>query len=69
MGCYEWFRKNPGKEAQVFENLRVKDEGYERYLLVGNQANHRSSYLVIGVIRWKRESKSGTKSPKQATLP
>lgn len=54
IGCYEWFRKNPGCEAQVFENLRLADPDYEKYLLVGNQANHRTSYLVIGVIRWKR---------------
>jgi hypothetical protein len=54
IGCYEWFRKNPGKEAQVFENLRVDDPDFEKYLLVGNQANHRTSYLVIGVIRWKK---------------
>jgi len=59
IGCYEWFRKNPGKEAQVFENLRMNDPEYEKYLLVGNQANHRTSYLVIGVIRWKRAAGSG----------
>lgn len=69
MGCYEWFRKNPGKEAQVFENLRIKDERWERYLLVGNQANHRSSYLVIGVIRWKRDSTTGGKPLRQTLLP
>lgn len=54
IGCYEWFRKNPGKEQQVFENLRLGDPNYEKFLLVGNQANHRTSYIVIGVIRWKK---------------
>ena len=58
-GCYEWFRKNPGLETQVFENLQVANPEYEKYLLVGNQANHRTSYLVIGVIRWKRAAGSG----------
>ncbi len=53
IGCYEWFRKNPGKAAQVFDNLQIGNPEYEKYLLVGNQANHRTSYLVIGVIRWK----------------
>ncbi|MGD1098728.1 MAG: hypothetical protein ABR888_00035 [Thermoplasmata archaeon] len=55
-GCYEWFRKNPGLEAQVFENLRLEDPAYEKHLFVGNQANHRVSYLVITVLRWKRDT-------------
>jgi hypothetical protein len=58
IGCYEWFRKNPGEEGQVFENLRLEDPAYEKFLLVGNQANHRASYLVIGILRWK-ETASG----------
>lgn len=52
-GCYEWFRKEPGKEAQVFENLRIGDPDWEHHLFVGNQANHRRSFLTIGVLRWK----------------
>ncbi len=59
-GWYQWFRKNPGKEEQVFENAAVDDSAYEKYLLMGNQNNHRTAYLVIGVIRWKREIKSGS---------
>jgi hypothetical protein len=54
IGCYEWFRKNPGHEAQVFDNLHVADSEYEKFLLVGNQAYRRASYLVIGLIRWKK---------------
>jgi hypothetical protein len=52
-GCYEWFRKNPGQEAQVFENLHLSDPGWERYLFVGNQTHHRASFLVITLLRWK----------------
>ena len=58
-GCYVWFGKSPGRESQVFENLRVSDPEYEKYLLVGNQNNHRTSYVVIGVIRWKKSPSSG----------
>jgi hypothetical protein len=54
-GCYEWFRKNPGAESQVFQNLHIGDSEYEKHLFVGNQANHRASYLVITVLRWKKE--------------
>ena len=53
-GCYEWFRKQPGKEEQVFENLGIGNPAWEHHLFVGNQANHRQSFLTIGVIRWKR---------------
>lgn len=56
IGCYEWFRKNPGYEAKVFDNLQLYNPGWAKYLLVGNQANHRTSYLVINVIRWKRSA-------------
>lgn len=55
-GCYEWFRKNPGLESQVFDNLHIGDGDYEKHLFVGNQANHRSSFLVITVLRWKEVS-------------
>ncbi len=53
-GCYEWFRKEPGREAQVFDNLRLGDPAWEHFLFVGNQANHRKSFLAIGVLRWKK---------------
>lgn len=52
-GCYEWFRKNPGQEGQVFENMRIGDSGWEHHIFVGNQANHRTSFLSITLLRWK----------------
>jgi hypothetical protein len=53
-GCYEWFRKRPGEESKVFDNLHLGDSDWEHHLLVGNQANHRQSFLSIGVLRWKK---------------
>jgi hypothetical protein len=61
-GCYEWFRKNPGREEFVFDNLQLSNPEYEKYLFIGNQSAHRMSYLVITVLRWK-------KAPGQTTLP
>lgn len=49
--CYQWMVKNPGKEQQIWDNLHISDKEWSHYLLVGNQANQRTSYMVIGVIR------------------
>lgn len=69
-GCYEWFRKHPGKEEQVFDNLRIRDDEWEKYLFVGNQNNHRTSYIVINVIRWKKSLKEqATVIPQPAEDP
>ncbi len=62
---FEWFRKNPGKDAQVFENLGIGNRTWEHHLFVGNQANHRTSFLAIGVIRWKaRGAEAATRQPR-----
>lgn len=52
-GFYEWMRKNPGRESHVWENTYIFQDGYEPYLLLGNQANQRTSFLVINVINLK----------------
>jgi hypothetical protein len=54
IGCYQWFTKNPGREEQVFRNMHLSDPGWSKYLFVGNLANHRTSYVVISVLWWKR---------------
>jgi len=44
-GCYEFMRKNPGKEINLKDNLRLFDDEWEKYLLVGNihkQSRHTS---------------------------
>ncbi len=50
-GFYEWFRKNPDNPEQVFENAHMNHEGTDIYLLVGNQAAHRNSFMTISVLR------------------
>ena len=50
-GFYEWFRKNPGNEAQVWENAGFGKPNTDIYLLVGNQMAHRTSFMVISVLR------------------
>jgi hypothetical protein len=52
-GCYCWMEKHPGHEAQIWRNLHFGEVGYLHYFLVGNQANQRTSYMVINVLRQK----------------
>ena len=50
-GVYEWMRKNPGKEDQVWENLFSHESSQEVLFLVGNQATKPESFLVISILR------------------
>jgi len=50
-GVYEWMRKNPEKEEQVWENLFCKEKQQEILFLVGSQARRPSSFMVISILR------------------
>jgi hypothetical protein len=50
-GVYEWCRKNPQNIEQVWDNLGLRDSKSQHYFLVGNQSSHRSSFMVIDVLR------------------
>jgi hypothetical protein len=50
-GVYEWFRKNPGEEEKVWDNLFSKESQQEILFLVGNLARHPSSFMVVSILR------------------
>jgi len=50
-GVYEWFRKHPGKEKQIWENLFLKEKNQDIFFLVGNQARWLTSFMVISILR------------------
>ena len=52
-GCYQWIKKNPGHQQQIWANMGVGQPDWMHYFLVGNQANRRTSYMVINVLRQK----------------
>ena len=54
-GCYQWMKKHPGREQEIWRNLRFGDDSWQHYFLVGNQANQRTSFMVINVLRQKTE--------------
>lgn len=54
-GCYEFMRKNPGKEINLKDNLRLFDADYEKYLLVGNIHKAPQTYIIIDLFRFKNK--------------
>jgi hypothetical protein len=53
-GFYEWFRKNPDNIDQIWENAQFNSPDHDIYFFVGNQFRHRTSYMVISVLRIKK---------------
>ena len=56
-GAYEWMRKMPSDPDLYWHNLRLFDHAYDLFLVVGNQQNQRTSFLVIGIIPLKTEAR------------
>ena len=52
-GAYEFIRKNPDQYENIWENFGIDNELYKKRLLVGNQALHRNSFMVISIFRHK----------------
>jgi hypothetical protein len=58
--CIEWgiFRfwdKNPDAPPDlVIDNLQLLNDDWKKYFFVGNQQNRPNSFIVISVIRWKK---------------
>lgn len=57
-GVYEWFRKHQGEEEKIWDNMHLNDAGWDKWFLVGNQARHRKSFMIISAIRFKGPGKN-----------
>ncbi|MCX6800621.1 MAG: hypothetical protein NTZ73_00330 [Candidatus Diapherotrites archaeon] len=58
-GCYEWMRKNPDSKEhckKVFDNLRLTDKEWKTYFLVGNIHKSPKTYIIVGVLRFKKKN-------------
>ncbi|MDZ7687631.1 MAG: hypothetical protein U5J64_02720 [Halobacteriales archaeon] len=53
-GMYRYWDKNDDYEG-VIDALRVNDEEYKKYFFVGNLRHHPTSFIVISVLRFKKE--------------
>lgn len=54
-GSYEFLRKNPDESYKLWDALKLTDSNYEHLLFVGNHAQHRNVWLVIGIISSKKK--------------
>ena len=54
-GCYEYMRKNPSKETNLKDNLRLFDQEYNKYILVGNIYKAPQTYVIIDILRFKKK--------------
>lgn len=49
-GFYEWFRKEPNKLEQVWENAGFNRENRDIYFLLGNLFLYRNSFMIISTL-------------------
>jgi len=54
-GFFKWFEKHPNRHEQVWENAMLDRQDYTTYFFVGNQARYRTSYLIISILRFKKQ--------------
>lgn len=52
-GCFEYIKKHDDYNQihDIWKNMGIGDKSWRHYFLVGNQANQRTSFMVINVIR------------------
>jgi len=50
-GFYEWFRKNPDKIEQVWDNALLDSPDHEIFFFVGNMLRYRNAFLIISILR------------------
>lgn len=55
-GCAEWLRKRRHESDLLWSNLKFDDPSYEHLLFVGNQNNHRTSWLIISTVSRRKTS-------------
>jgi len=57
---YEWLRHNPSNTSQLWQNLRIEDIDYEKWLLIGNTKDKRNVWVVVQVHRLKKTTEQHT---------
>ncbi len=56
-GALLWIKNNPDKEDEVFENLHLNDDDWEKWFLIGNSYRAPRSFMIISILRFKKETK------------
>jgi hypothetical protein len=55
-GVYEFLRKNPNRENEAIDNLHLLDNDWEKYFLIGNGYRTPRSFMIISILRYKKEA-------------
>jgi len=54
-GCFEFMRKNVGKEINLKDNLQLFNDEYSKYILIGNIYIAPQTYVIIDILRFKKK--------------
>jgi len=55
-GIYQFWEHHPDRDPrEVIDALHLLDDDYDKYFFIGNLNHQRTAYVVISVIRWKKE--------------
>lgn len=54
-GCSEFLRKNPFNHERLWKALNIGNPAYEHLILVGNNNQHRTAWLAIALLSYRRE--------------
>ncbi|WP_158854949.1 hypothetical protein [Halorhabdus sp. CUG00001] len=55
-GMYRFWDNHPDRDPEeVIDALHLRDDDYKKFFFIGNQKNHPTSYIIISVIRWKKD--------------
>lgn len=68
---YEWFRRNMTDKDEwikVFDNLQLMNDDFDKWFFVGNQARYRTSFMIISILRFKKQIKSKSKKISSTSL-
>ena len=53
-GIYRWMENHPDNIDQVWDNLRLRNNDYYKYFLIGNLRDRRTTWLIISILRGKK---------------
>ncbi len=57
---YEWLRRNQSRTSQLFDNMRITDIDWDKWLVVGNTKDRRNVWVVVHVHRLKKTTELPT---------
>jgi hypothetical protein len=57
---YEGLRKNPTSPWSIFDNMRISDPDFEKWLLLGNMRNKRNVFVGVHLHRLKKNAFGST---------